>query len=128
GKVTASKKEDGFGATTYLLSNGIKVTIKPTDFKSDEILMNGVKQGGTNNYGVSDRSNVHFATDIVDAMGVGDFTPNDLEKVTAGKKISVDMSIGEISDNIKASSTIKDFESMLQLMNLCITQPRIDEG
>src|SRR6185312_2458794 len=66
--------------------------------------------------------------DIVDAMGVGDFTPNDLEKVTAGKKISVDMSIGEISDNIKASSTIKDFESMLQLMNLCITQPRIDEG
>jgi len=36
-------------------------------------------------YGIADRSNAHFATDVVDAMGVGDFTPNDLEKVTAGQ-------------------------------------------
>jgi len=128
GKVAATIKEDGFDATTYTLSNGIKVTIKPTDFKSDEILMNGIKKGGTNSYGLSDRSNVHFATDLVESMGVGDFTPNDLEKVTAGKQIQVAMSIGEINDNIKASSTIKDFESMLQLMYLYISKPRKDEA
>jgi zinc protease len=128
GKVTSTSKEEGFDATTYTLSNGIKVTIKPTDFKSDEILVSGIKKGGSNNYGIADRSSVHFATDVVDAMGVGDFTPNDLEKVTAGKQIKVDMSIGDVSDNIKGSSTIKDFESMLQLMYLHMQKPRKDEG
>jgi zinc protease len=121
-------KEDGLDATTYTLSNGIKITIKPTDFKSDELLMTGIKKGGSNNYALADRSNVHFATEVVDAMGVGEFTPNDLEKVTAGKTISVNMTIGDINDGISAGSTVKDFESMLQLMNLSMTAPRKDEG
>lgn len=128
GKVVSQVKEDGLDATTYTLSNGVKVTIKPTTFKSDEILMNGIKKGGINNYTADDRSNVHFATDVVEAMGVGDFTPSDLEKVLAGKKISVNTDISEINDAIKASSTVKDFESMLQLINLYVTQPRKDEG
>ncbi len=128
GKVVSQIKEDGFDATTYTLSNGIKVTIKPTTFKSDEILMNGVKKGGTNAYKLADRSNVHFATDLVESMGVGGFSPTDLEKVTAGKNISVTASIGEINDGIKATSTVKDLESMLQLVNLYITQPRKDQG
>ncbi|HXS37627.1 MAG TPA: pitrilysin family protein, partial [Flavipsychrobacter sp.] len=89
GKVVSQKAEDGFNATTYTLSNGIQVTIKPTDFKSDEILLQGIKQGGTGSYGVADKSNVNYATDVVESMGVGDFTPNDLQKVTAGKDINV---------------------------------------
>ena len=127
GKVVSKAKEDGLDATTYTLSNGIQVTIKPTTFKSDEIIMDGMKKGGINGYGVADRSNVHFATDVVEAMGVGDFSPSDLEKVIAGKTISVNADISDIDDAIKATSTIKDFESMLQLVNLYITQPRKDE-
>ncbi len=128
GKVIGQEKEEGLDATTYTLSNGVKVTIKTTDFKSDEILLNGIKNGGSNSYGMSDRSNVHFATDIVEAMGVGEFTPSDLEKVMAGKTVKVALKIGEIDDNIAASSTVKDFESMLQLTNLYLTQPRKDAG
>lgn len=128
GKVIAQEKETGLDAATYTLSNGIKVTIKPTSFKSDEIILDGVKRGGSNNYTLADRSNVHFATDLVDAMGVGEFSPTDLEKVTAGKGISVNMAIGEINDAVTAGSTVKDFESMLQLMHLYMTEPRKDEG
>ena len=128
GKVVSQVKEDGFDATTYTLSNGVKVTIKPTAFKSDEILMNGVKKGGTNAYKVADKSNANFATDVVEAMGVGAFSPSDLEKVLAGKHISVSADMSDINDEIKASSTVKDLESMLQLVNLYITQPRKDEG
>jgi zinc protease len=128
GKVVARVKEDGFDATTYTLSNGIKITIKPTTFKSDEILVNGIKKGGLNNYDIADRSNVQFATDLVDAMGVGEFTPADMDKVTAGKNMRVSLGIGEINDNVSACSTVKDFESMLQLMNLYLASPRKDQG
>jgi zinc protease len=128
GKVVSQAKEDGFGATTYTLSNGVKVTIKPTDFKTDEILMSGVKKGGSGKYGVEDRSNVNFATNIVDGMGVGEFTPTDLDKVTAGKEIKVRVNMSDIQDEVSGTSTVKDFESMLQLAYLHMTQPRRDEG
>ncbi len=128
GKVVSQVKEDGLDATTYTLSNGVKVTIRPTDFKSDEILMKGIKKGGTNNYGLEDRSNAHFATDIVEAMGVGAFTPTDLEKMLADKQVKVGVDMGEINHGVDASSNVKDFESMLQLAYLYMTQPRKDEG
>ncbi len=128
GKVVSQVKEEGFDATTYTLSNGIKVTIKTTDFKSDDILMTGVKKGGSGKYGVGDKSNINFATQVVDGMGFGDFTPADLEKVIAGKEIKVRNSISDIENDISASSTVKDFESMLQLNYLRIMNPRKDEG
>lgn len=128
GKVVSQVKEDGLDATTYTLSNGVKVTIRPTDFKSDEILMAGIKKGGTNNYGLEDRSNVHFAADVVDAMGVGGFTPNDLEKMLADKQVKVSVDISDINHSLDASSNVKDFESMLQLAYLYMTQPRKDES
>ncbi|HRO44149.1 MAG TPA: pitrilysin family protein, partial [Flavipsychrobacter sp.] len=88
GKVVSQEKDNELGATTYTLSNGVKVTIKQTDFKSDEILMSGIKKGGTNNYGVADRSNAKYAVQVAASMGFGDFTPSDLEKATTGKPIS----------------------------------------
>ncbi len=126
GQLTKTTKEDGFDATTYTFENGVKVTIKKTDFKSDEILLTGVKKGGTNSYGAEDRSNVNFATNIIEAMGVGNFSPADLEKTLAGKEIKLRMSMGEITDDISGSSTVKDFETLLQLIYLYVTKPRME--
>ncbi len=128
GKVVSTKKEEGLDATTYTLSNGIQVTIKSTDFKSDEILLKGIRQGGSNSYGVADKDNVHFATDVVDAMGLGNFSPSDFEKVMAGKKVELTESIGEIDDELKGNSTVKDFETLMQVTYMQITQPRKDEA
>jgi zinc protease len=128
GKVTNTTKESGFDATTYTLSNGVKITIKPTKFKSDEILMKGVKKGGSSNYGVDDRNNVKFATELMDNMGYAEFNPTQIEEILAGRKIEALMSIGDITSEIKCSSTIKDFEAMLQLTYLQITAPRKDEA
>ena len=126
GKVAEQHKEEGLDATTYTLSNGIKVTIRHTDFKSDEILLSGLRKGGASPYGLADRSNVHFASDIVDAMGLATFSPTDLEKVLAGRKLSVNMTIGDINDDIQASSTVKDFETMMQVLYLSMMSPRKD--
>jgi zinc protease len=126
GKVLSKQDEAGLGATTYTLSNGIKVTIKQTDFKTDEILLKGVKKGGTNSYGVADKYNAQYAASVASSMGVGNFTPTDLEKVVAGKNMRVSASLGEISNSVSGNSTVKDFETMLQLLHLRLTQPRRD--
>ena len=127
GKVVSTVKEEGLDATTYTLSNGVKVTVKHTDFKSDEILLTAVRKGGSNGYNLADRDNVHFATDVVDAMGLGKFSPSDFEKVMAGKKVELSEKINEITDELSGSSTVKDFEALMQVTYLQITQPRKDE-
>lgn len=127
GKVTNVSKVEGFEATTYTLSNGIKVTVKPTKFKSDEIIVKGIKKGGTNTYGVADMYNARYASQVVGAMGYGNFTPTDLEKVLAGKTISAGAGLGEITNSVSGSSTVKDLEDMFQLMYLKLTSPRSDK-
>ena len=114
------------GTTELKLSNGITVTLKPTDFKNDQILMGATRPGGKNNYGVADKYNVEYAVPIVNAMGVGDFSPTDLKKALAGKTASVNPVFSAISDGLRGSSSVKDLESMLQLTNLYLTQPRKD--
>ncbi len=126
GKVVSQLKEEGMDATTYTLSNGAIVTVKHTDFKSDEILLTAVRKGGSNGYGLADRNNVHFAADVVDAMGLGRFSPSDFEKVMAGKKVELTEKINEITDELSGSSTVKDFEALMQVTYLQITQPRRD--
>lgn len=128
GHIVSQTVVNGLNATTYTLSNGVKVTIKPTDFKSDEILLKGVKKGGTSNYGVADKYNVNFATDLVDAMGVGKYDPTELEKITSGKTAKVSFDISDINDDITGNSSVKDFETLMKLIYINATQPRKDEA
>lgn len=128
GKVVSTVKEDGLDATTYTLSNGIKVTIKATDFKSDEIMLKGVKQGGTGSYGVADKQNAAYITDVIEEMGIGDFSPTDLEKILAGKTVSISSDMTDIEDVLSGGSSIKDFETLMQLTYLYIMHPRKDEA
>lgn len=128
GEVISVSKDAEFNATTYTLSNGAKVTIKPTTFKSDEIILEAVKYGGRNNYSAKDVSSADFAAATIDAMGTADFTPTDIEKILAGKSVSVGTDVGSYSNTVSGKSTVKDFETMLQLMYLKLTQPRKDKG
>jgi len=126
GKIVATTKDIVLGTTTYTLSNGIKVTVKKTDFKNDQILMGARRFGGTSNYGVADRYNTNYATQVITSMGVGDFTPIDLRKTLTGKVANVSPAFGGTTDGFNGSSSVKDFETMLQLLTLYVTEPRKD--
>jgi zinc protease len=44
GKIVSRSYDAPLDATTYTLSNGIKITVKTTHFKNDEIVLSGVKK------------------------------------------------------------------------------------
>lgn len=56
GKIVKSAAGKKFGTTEWTLSNGVKVILKPTDFKSDEISMQAVSKGGLSLYDYTDRA------------------------------------------------------------------------
>ncbi len=126
GKVSSTKKNGLLGTTEYTLANGVTVTLKPTDFKNDEVLMSAIRPGGKNNYGLKDKYNAEYTASVINSMGVGDFSPVDLRKALTGKTAHVAPSITATSDGMNGNSSVKDIESMMQLTYLYFTSPRVD--
>lgn len=127
GKVTKEEKDEKAGTTTWTLSNGAKVTYKKTDFKNDEIVFSGYRFGGSSLYNGADYQSADFANNVVDEMGYGAFSNTDLQKFLKGKNVMVNTWVDQNTDMVQGRSTIKDFETAMQLMYLKSTAPRIDQ-
>lgn len=127
GKIVAEKENSELGTTEWTLQNGIKVIIKQTDFKSDEIMMNATSWGGYSKYNVKDLMNAQIASSIVEFNGIGTFDMTALQKALTGIQASVSPSIGRFIEEMSGTSTVKDFESMLKLNYLYFTSPRQDD-
>lgn len=126
GTVVSEKQNAALGTTELVLSNGVKVILKPTDFKNDEIIMGASRFGGQSLYGLEDKFNLRYASSAVSSMGLGDFTPTDLQKMLAGKVANVSVGLGNETDYVSASSSQADLETMLQLVHLKFAAPRRD--
>ena len=126
GKVVEEKKIVSLGVTEWKLSNGAKVILKPTDFKNDEILFSAYSPGGTSLVSDKDYLSAAFASAIINTSGVGDFDDISLQKKLSGKIVSVDPTIGELSEGFSGSVTPQDIETLFQLVYLYGTSPRKD--
>lgn len=115
------------GTTELLLKNGIRVIIKPTEFKSDEINVYAYSDGGRSLVETADLPSAALATDVISFMGLGDFSYTGLQKALTGKTVSLNGDIGSYEETFMGASSVKDFETMLQLIYLSFTAPRRDE-
>lgn len=127
GKVTSEKKLTEVGITELTLSNGIKVILKPTDFKNDEISFSAVSPGGTSLYSEADYQSAANAATIVNRSGLGNFNSIQLSKMLTGKKVVVQPSISERSESMVGFTNPKDLETAMQMVHLYFTSPRKDE-
>ena len=126
GKVIKTSTKESAGITEWELSNGVKVILKPTNFKEDEILVRASSPGGSSLAPDSDYIPAAFATQVINAGGVGKFNAIDLRKMMAGKVAGATPFINETYEGLSANSSKKDLETMFQLIYLRFTQPRAD--
>lgn len=122
------KTEEGpFGSTALTLSNGVRVVLKTTDFKADEIRMRAFSPGGTSVFGTKEALQLKMLNSVAGLGGLGNFSNVDLEKVLAGKKATIGASVSGLSEGLNGSCSPKDLETLLQLTYLSFTAPRMDE-
>jgi zinc protease len=126
GAIAKTAVKNGIGITEWKLSNGVKVILKPTTFKEDEILFRAFSPGGTSLASDTDFIPASSATQVVAAGGVGKFNAIDLQKALAGKVAFAGPYIGELEEGLSGSSSRRDLETMFQLIYLRFTQPRAD--
>lgn len=114
------------GVTEWQLENGIRVVLKPTDFKNDQVLLTGFSPGGHSLVSDAKYNSAVFADTVLSEGGVGEFDAIELEKAMAGKLVSVSPFIGELEEGVSASASPQDLETLFQLIYLSVTAPRAD--
>jgi len=129
GRIRQTTQNQNFGTTEWTLSNGVRVIIKTTDFRQDEILMSAHSRGGlakiTN---LEDLPSATFATDIVTSNGLGNFSAIELQRALTGKIANVTPFINNMEEGFTGNSSVADFETMMQLVYLYFTAPRQDDN
>jgi zinc protease len=126
GKVIAKSAVPQINVTELTLNNGVKVVLKPTDFKNDEIRFTAFSPGGTSLYDNVDYDNAANAAALISRFGLGNLNPVQLSKVLNGKQLNVAASITARSENINGFTSLADLETALQLVYMQFTQPRKD--
>ena len=127
GKITATKEDSKFNTVNYTLSNGVKVVIKTTTFKDDEIQMEATSPGGSSHFPLTEAVNIKAYPGVVDLGGLSNFSNIDLRKILAGKSLSVTPIMNVTTEGFTGNSSVKDFETMLQVLYLYFTAPRMDQ-
>lgn len=124
--VVNEKKISDIGVTEWTLKNGVRVVLKPTDFKNDQILFSASSFGGTSLYDLKDFQSARFSSTLTAMGGTGAYNQIQLGKFLSGKQVSVFPYVGELSEGINGSAAPKDLETALQLLYSYFTQPRKD--
>lgn len=124
--VVEERSIEEIGVTEWRLENGIRVVLKPTDFKNDQVLLTGFSPGGHSLVPDPHYNSAVFADTLVAEGGAGEFDAIELEKAMAGKLVSVSPFIGELEEGVSASASPQDLETLFQLIYLSLTAPRAD--
>ncbi len=126
GRIVSETTNRDVGVTDWKLSNGVRVLVKPTDFKADQVLMTADIPGGYSTIPDSLLLDAQLAVPYAMAGGAGVFDAPSLAKRMAGKIAQVFPTADETSSDLVAISAPKDLESALQLLWLRVTAPRYD--
>ena len=127
GSIVKEVQGKKFDYKELTLSNGIKVVLKQTDLKKDQVLLRGEGLGGSSLYGAQDFVNLKMFDDVIEASGLGNFSHTELEKALAGKIAGASLSMDEDRVYVNGSSTPTDVETMLQLVYLYFNKINKDE-
>jgi len=126
-KIVNEKKIEELGVTEWTLANGVRVVLKPTDFKNDEIRFYAYSLGGNSLSTDADFMSSSYATQIIRESGIGAFNQIELNKKLTGKVVNIYPYIGTLTEGVSGNASPEDIETLFELIYLYMTSPRMDQ-
>ena len=125
--VKATAENESLGFTEWTLKNGIKVVVRPSTLKADEVFVNATSKGGCSMLTDEEYYNGAFLGMVMGQSGISEFSANELNKQLAGKSAYASIGVDSYEHAVNAGGSPKDIETILQLVYLNFTAPRFDE-
>lgn len=126
-KVKATSYNESLGFTEWTLKNGIKVIVRPSTLKADDVVINAVSKGGCSMLNDDEYYHGQFLGMVMSQSGVGKFSATELNKQLVGKSAWASTAVAAYEHAINAGGSPKDIETILQLVYLNFTSPRFNE-
>ena len=127
-KVKATSYNELLGFTEWTLKNGIKVIVRPSTLKADEVVINAASKGGCSMLNDDEYYHGQFLGMVMSQSGVGKFSATELNKQLVGKSAYASIAVAPYEHTLHAGGSPKDIETILQLVYLNFTAPRFDDG
>ncbi len=127
GKIKKETELAEWGATELLLSNGVKVIVKPTAFKDNEIVMDAMAIGGMSVLPDEMAASIKFFPMALMEHGLGDYTSTDVKKYLQGKQANVSFAMDMYNREIEGRTTVKDLPTMMELLYMTFTDVQLTD-
>lgn len=110
------------GVTQLVYANGVRVNIKPTDFKDNEVLVSVRLGKGLRDFAQQDAARLAAAnwTGLFDG-GLGQLDADEIRDTLSGRIYGAGFSIGEDATILSGATTPTDFGLQLQLLTAFLT-------
>ncbi|HEY0053255.1 MAG TPA: insulinase family protein [Caulobacteraceae bacterium] len=111
------------GATVVTFANGVRLTVKPTQFRDEQILVS--VRTGLGQLGMpTDRGDPQiFAPAVFTPGGLGRLTADEVSRVLTGRIYSVGFNVGEDRYQLSGATRPEDFPLQMQVMTAYLTDP-----
>ena len=126
-KAKVTDVNESLGYTEWTLKNGIKVVVRPSTLKADEVRISATAKGGCSVLSDEEYYQGQFLGMVMSNSGISKFNANELSKQLSGKSAYAGVGVGHYEHSVDAGGSPKDIETILQLMYLNFTAPRFDQ-
>lgn len=123
----SEKKYNKISASEFILSNGMRVCLKPTSFEEDEISIMLFANGGFSLLNPTKRAAAELSTEIFLESGFAGFTRDKLSVLMYQTATDFKIKVGAFTRSLEAVSSFDNIDVALKLINLSFTKPNFND-
>ena len=127
GKILQRRSFADIGVVQIDFANGVRLNLKPTDFKADEVVANVSFGFGKSSQPPGKAGLADLAVDVINESALGALDRSELDRALAGKTTEVVFGIGEDRFFLKGATINAEMPLLFQLFHAFLKDPGFRE-
>lgn len=109
-----------------ILENGMRVFVRQTDIRDDEIVVSLFQRGGLSQVDEHLVPAARLMSAVLQESGAGPFSAPQLQRFLSRKSVELAPRVLQTTGVLSGSTRRNDLETLFQLVVLAVTEPRVD--
>ena len=126
-EVTSKREIPSLKTNEYILSNGVRLLVKKTDFDKSSIYMTALSKGGASLVSDQEYASCIFSPFYAIYSGIAGMDINQLQKYLSTKNVNFNVAVDEHDEKIVGQTSPAELETLLKLITQLMTEPQFTD-
>lgn len=122
GRVVEQRADPALGATFVRFANGVRLTVRPSQLRKDQVLVN-VRVGDGRLDIPTNKPSPEIALPAFTLGGLGKLTTEEIQEVLAGRVVGVNAGVDDDAFTLSGGTRPADFPLQMQVLTAFLTDP-----